>query len=112
MSLIIFVAQRVIRTTMLRYATTKSSSKYIRSTFVFVCEIEKGIMDLFLVIVEERGIIRGFKAIFNATINELHIVLKLSIIAAVYTIQNNIRLYAISKLDVATFEVSKIGMDW
>lgn len=111
MSLIIFVAQRVIRTTLLRYAATKSTSKYIKSTFVFVCEIEKAIMNLFLVIVEERGIIRGFKAIFKATTKELHIVLKLSIIAALYTVQNNIRLYAISKLDVATFEVSKLRID-
>ena len=106
-SLILFVAQRVIRTSILRYASKRPDSKYIKSTFVFVCEIQKAIMNLFLVIAEERSIIGAFKAIFHATTREWHIVMKLFIVAAVYTLQNNVRLFAISKLNVATFEVIK-----
>lgn len=107
MSVILFVVQRVIRTSILRYASTKSDSKYIKSTFVFVCEIEKGIMNLILVIAENRSIIIGFKTIFKTTINELHILMKLFLIAAVYTLQNNVRLFAISKLNIATYEVNE-----
>ena len=89
----------------------RPDSKYIKSTFVFVCEIQKALMNLFLLIVQERSIIGALKAIFKATTREWHIFMKLFIVAAVYTLQNNVRLFAISKLNVATFEVNPIELN-
>ena len=107
-SLILYILQSVIRTTVLRAAVTKSDQRFISSTFVFVGEIEKAILSIFLILLEELNPIKGFKAILRAILTEPFITLQISLTAVIYTIQNNLSVYAVRKLDIATLGVNKL----
>ncbi len=102
-----FTLKNVIRTTLIRYASTRPGPRYIKSTFVFVCEIQKAVFSILLLFIEQRSISVGLKAILQAFIKEPSTTIKIFMIASIYIIQNNLSLFAISKLDIATFSVNE-----
>jgi len=103
-----FTLQNVIRTTIMRYTRTTSGPRYIKSTFVFICEIQKAILCMFLIFANERNIFSGLKIILQTILKEPYNTMKICLIALIYTIQNNFNQIAISKMDIAHFTVDTI----
>ncbi len=104
--LIIFTLQNVVRLTLLRYISTRSGPRYIGSTFVFICEIQKAIFSIFLIFGQEGNILIGFRKIFRSILNEPYITMKICLVSLVYVIQNNLTVIAAKKLDIATLAVN------
>ncbi len=106
--LIMFTLQNVIRTALMRYTNIRPGPKYIGSTFIFICEIQKAILSIFLILCEERNVIGGFKRIIKIILTEPYNTIKICIIGLIYYIQNSLSLFAASNLDVAVYGVNKI----
>lgn len=106
-SLLMFTVQKVLRATLIRYTRTTQRANYIGSTFVFFGEIQKTILSLLFIFCQERSIFIGLRKLAHAIVYQSNLSLKLSFIAVIYTIQNNLNIVAISKLDVPTYVVER-----
>ncbi len=105
-SLIIYILNSVIRSTLLRYISTQSGPRYVGSTFVFFGEIQKSLFSIFLIFGQEGNILIGLKKVIRVFVKEPYVTIKICVIGLVYIIQNNLNLYAVSKLDIPTYAVN------
>ncbi len=105
-SLIIYILNSVIRSTLLRYTRTQSGPRYIGSTFVFFGEIQKILFSIFIIFGQEGNILIGSKKVIRVFVKEPYVTIKICVIAVVYIIQNNLNIYAASKLDIPTYAVN------
>lgn len=88
------------------YVRKMPNSSFINSTVVFICEIQKTILSLLLIIGEERSLIGGLKTIYNKIFLQPKDTIKMTIPALIYTVQNNLNLAAITNLDPAVLVVN------
>ncbi|CAF1313752.1 unnamed protein product [Adineta ricciae] len=106
LSLVLLAVQNVVHILLVRYVRTLPGPRFIKSTFVFVTEIQRTIFSILLVWHEERSIIAGTKKIFNQIFGNPRDTLMVSIPAFIYTIQNNLIIIAVSNLDAPTYMVT------
>lgn len=107
-SLISLALQNVLSIMLVRYVRTTPGPRFIKSTFVVICEVQKAILSILLISCEERGVIAGLKAMYKKILLRPSDTLKLSIPALIYTLQNNLVIIAISNLDPATYVVNRV----
>ena len=95
--------------TLIHFVHKASDSRYIKSTFVLICEIQKAILSfIILIIVEEHSLIGALKTIYNKILLQPKDTIKMMIPAVIYTIQNNLNLETMSTLPPAKFVVSHL----
>jgi len=108
-SLIVLIVQNTFTAFVMRYSRTLPD-KYLSSTAVVCSEILKLITSLIIHVilrVKENGIKNySFKMLINETFGKESDCLKLMIPAGLYLIQNNLQYFTLSKLDVATFQIT------
>jgi UDP-sugar transporter A1/2/3 len=105
-SLVALTLQNALSILLLRYVRTTPGPRFINSTAVINSEIQKTILSIFLVINEERNVVKGLKLMYNKILLQPYDTFKTGIPALLYTLQNNLLFIAISNLDAATFQVS------
>ncbi len=104
-SLAALTLQNAMSILLLRYVRTTSGPRFINSTAVITSETQKTILSIFLIINEERSVIKAFKLIYNKIVCQPYDTFKTGLPALLYTLQNNLLFVAISNLDAATFQV-------
>jgi UDP-sugar transporter A1/2/3 len=107
-TLVSLALHRTAHVISLRYVRTTSGPRFINSTLIWICEVQKAILSLILIIGEERSLIGGLKSIYNKILLEPKDTIKMAIPALIYTVQSNLNLKAISNLDAATFMVNNL----
>lgn len=104
--LISLIVQNVFSILLLRYVRTTPGPRFINSTAVFVSEVQKLLISLFLFLYTEKNVRQGLKIVYEKMICQQKDSLKIGVLALFYTLQNNLLFIAISNLDAATFQVS------
>ena len=98
-------------TVLKRHVMTTPYPPFIRSTFVWIGEIQKTIFCLVLIFAQERNLMGGLKTIFNKIFLQPKDTIKMIVPAIIYTVQNNLTLEAIANLDPVTFIVNSCCVD-
>ena len=109
MSLIILTLQNASLILTIRYTRTIEGPLYFATTAVVLAELFKMVTSLLIILVEHRGDVFAWALyLHQSIIGNATDTLKLSIPALIYTVQNNLQYVAISNLDAATFQVSRV----
>lgn len=107
-SLGVLVVQMTSLVLIMRYSRTTGGSDrlYLASTAVFLAEVLKLVSCLVVIrLTETRSLVRMWKLLRDEVVTKPYELLKLSVPAALYTIQNNLLFLALSLLDAATYQV-------
>lgn len=108
-SLGVLVVQMTSLVLIMRYSRTTGGSDrlYLASTAVFLAEVLKLVSCLVVIrLTETRSLVRMWKLLRDEVVTKPYELLKLSVPAALYTIQNNLLFLALSLLDAATYQVT------
>ena len=104
LSLVVLVAQNTALVLTMRYSRTIEGPKYLTSTAVTIAELIKIVVCL-AILTYNNGLSPTLTIIQNEIIQKLYELVKVSVPAILYTIQNNLLYVALSHLDAATYQV-------
>ena len=107
-SLGLVVVQTTSLVLIMRYSRTAGGSDrlYLASTAVFLSEILKLVTCLVIIrLAEARSLVLVWELLRDEVLTKPFELLKLSVPAVLYTIQNNLLFLALSLLDAATYQV-------
>lgn len=107
----VLTAQTSTMVLVLRYSRTVNNTNgqdpYLSSTAVFLSEVLKLLICLFIVLKDSRFRLKG---LYNALNNNVFLkpvdTFKICVPAFLYTVQNNLLYLALTNLDAATYQVS------
>ncbi len=105
-TLVVLALYNVGTVILLKHVLKIQDSSFIKSIFVFICEIQKAILSLLLIIAEERSLIGGLKTIYDKIFLQQKDTIKMTLPALIYIVQNNLNLKAISALHPVTYIVN------
>ena len=107
-SVVLLVLQNTALVILMRYSRTQSGKQlYSTTTAVFNMEILKFCCCLFIILCEKRGsLYKLVREIQQEIVFKPKELLKVSVPAILFTIQNNLLYFAISRLDVVTFQAA------
>lgn len=111
LSLIILIVQNTALVLVMRYSRTVTVDgvKYLPTTAVVLTELLKLTVCVIMVFHEAQwSVSRGFSVLYVEIIKNKMETMKVSIPSVLYTIQNNLLYLALTYLDAATFQVSKV----
>ena len=106
--LLVFQTTTLVLTMRFSQIKSKSTDRYLVSTAVVMGEVLKLILNLIIIFGKENKfrLIRFLKSLYRAFITDYKESLKITITAAIYTVQNNLLYLAAANLDAATYQVS------
>lgn len=106
LSIVLLVAQNTCLVILMRYSRSNHLNQlYSTTSAVFVMEIVKFVACLFLLLVEKCFSFRAFLVeLYEELLMRPFELLKVAVPAILFTIQTNLLYYAISRIDVVTFQ--------
>lgn len=105
LALAILVLQNTFLVVFMRYSRIEEGPKYASSTAVVCMECLKFITCIFVTIYQHRSFKNAFNEMYVEIVQRPKEVMKISIPALLYVVQNNLLYYALSHLDTPTFQV-------
>lgn len=105
-SLVILVIQNAGQVLIVRYATTRSGDKFLKTVAVMFQEIVKLIGAFILLSISYKSVFKSIKDLKYYFFTNIFDTIKVGVPAIVYTIQNFLLYVAIENLETATFMVS------
>jgi len=105
-SLVILVVQNTSQVLLMRYATTRPGTPFLKTAAVFFNEVLKLIAATILFIVSSGSIKTAFREFHRHFIMDFMGTLKVAVPALIYTIQNFLLYVAIDNLDAPTYMVT------
>eukprot|EP00048_Salpingoeca_helianthica_P021396 m.12055 g.12055 ORF g.12055 m.12055 type:complete len:319 (+) comp5939_c0_seq1:45-1001(+) len=105
-SLFVLVIQNSAYILTLRASRIQPGEMYIPTTAVVLSEVLKMIGSIFLVFIQERGIVAGLKHMQREIFDKPRTTAKLLVPAGLYTFQNTLIVLAVGLLDAATFQLT------
>ena len=91
---------------LLRYSRTRDVPLYITSVLVCVVEVIKLIFSFSAETIHQKSVIAATRNVLKHTIYEPYSFLLMIVPSALYAVQNNMTIIALSNLDVVTFQIT------
>jgi len=105
-SLVVLVLQNTSQVMLMRYATTRSGPKFLKTVAVFFNEVVKLIAATILFVFSVGSVRKALEAFHHHFIVDFVDTLKVGVPALIYTLQNFLLYVAIANLDSATYMVT------
>ena len=105
LALAVLVLQNTFLVVFMRYSRTEEGPKYASSTAVVCMECLKFITCIFVTIYQHGNIKNALNEMYTEIVQRPNEIMKISIPALLYVVQNNLLYYALSHLDTPTFQV-------
>lgn len=105
-SLVVLALQNSVLGLSMRYARTRDGVMFSSAAAVFMSEVVKLVICLFLVTWESGGVQKGAVSLYTTVVLNVKDTLRVCVPSFLYIVQNNLLYVSASNLDAATYQVT------